>query len=511
MAMSLSMASGLNALISVNSAMANLQTQATSGKKINGPQDGLAAYLSAKGYSQRAERLQNINDTLSNNLQTIKAAQTGLDSIRKTVSDTLDTLKAASQTQSFVAATNQTDTVSGEATTGTQFSLGFGALTAGGVQINNVAISRETTLVAPTVTGNPNAVIALGGQKLSEGQTFTINNYSFKIATAANTDDGSSTAKAKNVTTIGEFIDAVKTALGKNGSVSTIPAGANLNYAMYGSFGRVNFTLNNNGLANTTNKITFAQDSSGAQINLLAAFTATRAKPANFAGTTYDSDDVTNNNAAGFTLTGNAHAITGGTAGQTADSRRAAAAKSYKTAMDQINQYLRNASVSGTNLLSGDLLKVTFDEKGTSSTFQITDANNAALKFDAASLGLVNAQTGVSADLATNFQVNDDAALDANGNSTLGLNAAINKLTNSLSSLSLGDSQVAQFTATVSNRVDFNKSIVGLLNDAGNSLTAADMTQVSAQYASLQVQQGFAQSILANTKQSDQSLMQLLR
>jgi hypothetical protein len=455
--------------------------------------------------------LQNTNDTLSNNLQTVKAAQTGLDAIRKTVTDTLDTLKAASQTQSFVAATNQTDTVTGEATTGTQFSLAFGALTAGGVAINNVAITRDTTLVTPTIAGNNGAFTTIGGQKLSDGQVFTINGYSFKVAATVPTADGDGTSvgKAKTVTTIGDFIDAIKKALGTNGSASTLPAGANLNSNMVGSFGRVNFNLNYNGVQATSNKITFTQDSAGAQINLTAAFAPGRAKPINFAGTAYDSDDVTNNNATAFTLTGNAHSVSGGNAGQTADTRRAAAAKSYKTALDQINQYLKNASVSGTNLLGGDTLKVTFDEKGNSSTLQITDANNAALKFDAASLGLVNAATGVSADIATNFQVNDDPN-DAQGNA-VGLNTAINKLTSSLGTLSLGDSQVAQFTATVGNRVDFNKSIIGLLNDAGNSLTAADMTQVSAQYAALQVQQGFAQTIMANTKQSDQSVLQLLR
>lgn len=133
------------------------------------------------------------------------------------------------------------------------------------------------------------------------------------------------------------------------------------------------------------------------------------------------------------------------------------------------------------------------------------------MTFSAVALGLVNAQTGASEDIAANFATNEDAALDANGNSVRGLNAAINKLTNSLNTLSLGDSQVAQFEATVQNRVDFNKAIVGLLGEAANSLTAADMTQVSTQYAALQVQQGFAQTMMANTKQSDQSILQLLR
>lgn len=209
-------------------------------------------------------------------------------------------------------------------------------------------------------------------------------------------------------------------------------------------------------------------------------FAANRAKPANFAATTYDADDQLNAMAASFQLKGNMHTVTAGTGGQTADARRAAATKSYKMAIDQVDQYRRNASVSGTNLLASDILKVTFDEKGTSTTFQVQDAANNALKFDAAGLGLVNATTGLSPDVVLNFATNEDDALDPSGNSTLGLNAAMNKLTTSLSTLNLGDAQVAQFQSTVSNRVDFNKTIIGLLNDAGNALTAADMIQVSA-------------------------------
>ena len=52
-----------------------------------------------------------------------------------------------------------------------------------------------------------------------------------------------------------------------------------------------------------------------------------------------------------------------------ADARRAAAVKSFKLAIDQIGQYLKSASISGTNLLNGDALKVTFDEKGSNATF----------------------------------------------------------------------------------------------------------------------------------------------
>lgn len=505
MSMSIGMLNGLNALIGINKEMSNLQVQATSGKKINNAGDGLSAYLSAKGYSDRSERLQNVNDTLSNNLQTVKAAQTGLDSIRKTITDSLDTLKAASQTQALVATTNATQTarttVSASATSiNLAFSMWNPANTAQFTAAQQ-AINDGTALVQ--ANGNN---LRLGNQTLSANQVFKINGTSIKIGAAADVAGGAGTDAAPTVvTTVGQLLAAIRGAIGSNSPAAV--QGFNYNGQ--------NFNLTGGSAGTNTlspNTITFAQSALGnaaTAVNINQMFAAARQTNIN-AVADYTSDNasavITVGGLQSFSLTSTDWAVTAGTNGQAADPRRAAAAKSFKAAIDQINQYLKNTSVSGTNLLNGDQLKVTFDEKGTSSIFQVQDAGNAALKFDAGSLGLVDPVTGASPDVVANFQVNDE---NAAGN--LGLNTAINKLTASLEKLSLGDSQVAQFQATVSNRVDFNKSIIGLLGDAANSLVAADMTQVSAQYASLQVQQGFAQTIMANTKQSDQSVLQLLR
>ena len=506
MSMSIGMAAGMNALIGINSQLQDLQAQALSGKKINSAADGLGAYLAAKNYSDRSSRLTNVNDTLISNMQTIKAAQTGLSSIRKTITDALDTLKSASQTQSFVAATNVGDSFEvGKSTSNTQIKMLLQYADNNGTLQNN-AITTATALINPT--GVTNATIRVNGQSLLQGQVFSINNKFIRISGAEATDpqqgtgDGSSLANASYVRTIGQFLAAVRGAMGGTDSTPTA-TGTNLN----------NTTI----IANATGTINIAQVAGTAMSQNAGSnpiFLAQRANVAN--PTTNYTEDRTSpinivNGYQSYSIAATDHTVTAGTNGQAADARRAAAAKSYKLAIDQIGQYLRNASVSGTNLLNGDSLKVTFDEKNTSTNFQIQDAANNSLTFTAASLGLVNAANGNSPDLGTNFATNEDAALDAQGNSTVGLNAAINKLTNALGTLNLGDSQISQFQATTQNRVDFNKSIVSLLDDAANSLTAADMTQVAAQTAALQVQQSFAQTIMANTKQSDQSILQLLR
>jgi flagellin-like hook-associated protein FlgL len=489
------MANGLNALITVNSQMADLQAQATSGKKVNNASDGLAAYLSAKGYSQRADRLQNVNDTLSNNLQTVKAAQTGLDSIRKTITDTLDTLKAASQTQAQVAAS------------GTSYTESDG----GGTNIAMGTLGAATTGASNLIGTN------FGGSVLTQGLTFSVQVGSgttattkyIRISTAAEkvaaAGDGTSATSAAKVVTLDDLLNQL--------------AGAGLTISNRGAVGAnyaKNFQFQLQSAANTPvsfqNVTQTGDQATAGAVNLGPIFGSQRAAPANPNGTyTYDKKTGVSGSSSTydekFTLTGTL--ATPPTGGQAADARRAAAAKSYKLAIDQINQYLKSASVSGTNLLNGDSLKVTFDEKGTSTTFQIQDSNNNAMSFGASGLGLVNS-TGVSPDINNNFATNDDPGVGGAG-STTGLNNAISLLTNALTTLSLGDAQVSQFQSTVQNRSDFNKSIVGLLNDASNALTAADMTQVSAQYAALQVQQSFAQTIMANTKQADQSVLQLLR
>lgn len=506
MSMSIAMAQGLNALISVNQDMSDLQLQATSGKKINQASDGLSAYLSAKGYSQRSERIGNVNDTLGNNLQTVKAAQKGLDSIRKTITDTLDTLKAASQTQSLVQASSVNDATA-PSTLPTQIALNFSMLDQNS-NVSTAAINNSTRLISPLTSGGTNVgTLRINNIALTDGQTFQVNGKAIRISAAdpaAGTVQDGTTANPIYVKTVGDLLSQLRGALTGGGDNSSTLTSYNTGIAN----GAGNKIILNGTGSGANGAIQFQQTAGSTAVDMKALFAANRANKAN--PTANYTEDVASTVSAGpnsfqtFSISTVDHTITGGTGGQAADARRAAAAKSYTLAIDQINQYLRNASVSGTNLLNGDALKITFDEKGTSTTIQIQDDKNNGIVFGATGLGLVNKTTGASDDIGKNFATNDDGG-------GAGLNTAIDKLTNALSVLSLGDAQVAQFQTTVQNRVDFNKSIIGLLNDAANSLTAADMTQVSAQYAALQVQQGFAQTIMSNTKQADQSILQLLR
>lgn len=473
----------------------------------------MSAYLSSQTYMDRANRLTSINSTLSQNIGTIKAASTGLSSISKTISDALDQLKTASQTQGQVVGTGGSFSTTADTTT--QGSMVFAALTAA----NGYAATNANTAF---VNANNNYV-TMGGQKLAQGNVYSFSSGGttkyFRIAAAADAKvgagNGTTANDPQNVTTIGDIQNLVNgmNAVGAQAnSAGFIATNTVANAA--GNQLTLNVTVNNainaDGSTNTTFGLGISNLANGVANNAAQMLVGVRnaAQP----NATYSIDNQSIGGVAGVgqtaTLTGQKNAYTAGVGAVAADTKRAAAASSYKLALTAIDQYLKDASVSGINLLNGDSLLATFNEKGTSSTIQLTNTAGAAASYGSTGLGLVNA-IGAQ-DYANNFAVNVDTA-DAAGNPLTGLQAAINKLTAAQTTIQLGVAQVGQFQSTIQNRSDFNMSIISLLNDSANNLTAADMTQVSTMTAALQVQQSFAQAILSATKQSDQSMLQLLR
>ena len=501
MSMSVNMYSGLNALLSINSELSSLQVQATTGKRVNTAADDLSAFISAKGYTNRASSISDINTTLSNNLATISAAKTSADQIRKTISDTLSLLKDASQSQSYIAGTGGTENISDVGVT-TVNSGSLTGLTDAGAANNN--FNMNTALVG----GNFN--LRIGNQAIKQGAVYTIRtsngSQTFKIQAAneavSGTGDGSNLTNAAKVTTVGDLLN-VLTAAGV--TINNRPQAANTNIAntniqmTFAGSGGIQFTQN-------------AKANDGTTSDLTQMFGGVRAKGgANPAEWT--ADDVTSPSglvSSGnqqFTIIGQKHTMSGGVNGRTADIKRANAAAAYDAAVKTINQYLSDSSVSGVNLLNGEKIKVTFNEKGTSLDIQVLNGTN-PMQLSARGLGLVDATTLASVDTALKFANNYDNGDNGTG---VGLLSAIDKLTTALTTVDLASSQVNTFESTIKDRKNFNSDLIKLLNNSANELTAADMTEVSTRAAALQVQQSFAQTMLANFKQSDQSILQLLR
>jgi len=159
----------------------------------------------------------------------------------------------------------------------------------------------------------------------------------------------------------------------------------------------------------------------------------------------------------------------------------------YNNILQQITTTSQDASFNGVNLLSGDQLKLTFNETG-KSTLSIT-----GVTFNAAGLGLANLVSG------TDF-------ID---------NAATNKVVTSLSSASTAlrsqASALGSNLSIVQIRQDFSKNLINVLQTGSSNLTLADTNEEAANSQALSTRQSIAVSALALANTSQQSVLQLLR
>jgi len=158
----------------------------------------------------------------------------------------------------------------------------------------------------------------------------------------------------------------------------------------------------------------------------------------------------------------------------------------YNNILNQITTTAQDASFNGVNLLTGDTLKLTFNETG-KSTLSIAGVN-----FNAAGLGLATLASG---DFKDNASVNTVVS---------GLNTASSQLR----------SQASAFGSNLSIvqiRQDFSKNLINVLQTGSSNLTLADTNEEAANSQALSTRQSIAVSALALANQSQQSVLQLLR
>ena len=164
---------------------------------------------------------------------------------------------------------------------------------------------------------------------------------------------------------------------------------------------------------------------------------------------------VTYTNTGGGTATFSA-AGTAPVADSASQSARAALVQQYNNTISQITTTAQDASFNGINLLSGDSLKLTFNETG-KSTLSIT-----GVKFDAAGLGLNALAAG------TDFLDNNSA------------NSVISSLSSASSSLRSEASTLGSNLSIVQIRQDFSKNLINVLQTGSSNLTLADTNEEAA-------------------------------
>ncbi|WP_342107778.1 flagellin [Methylobacterium sp. SI9] len=499
---------GLLSLQDTSSLQATTTQHLSTGKKVSSALDNPVNFFTAAGLDSRSSQLSSLLDGMSNGIQVIQAANKGLTSITSVLQQLQSTVKSARQDSSSAIAgaaltipAATTPVTSGQLT----FKLGNGT----GVGVNVAAASAKATTGANDLT---TTALATG-----KGGTFQIQSGSLSGGSVSVTvADGDKTA---------DIVKKINTALATDANGAQVQASV-------GTGGKVVLTDFNG------NNITYqdaSNNTAGTSTAIFGAATANVTTPtalttdllvksinsnAQLSGQVKASKD-SNGNLQVQNLTGQAMEIDGiGTDGKISgaiadntikasagtnylSATRQNAANQFNTLLDQVNSMAKDAGYNGTNLLGGDKLKLTFNEKtGTNaSTMSVQTANPDGTAFGAlnyTSLGLSQAATTA-----------DGSANDFSNNNSL--DAISDTLTKALSSIQTQSSQLGSALALTQTRQDFTKQIIDVLTTGSGNLTNADMNEEAANSQALSTRQSLGISALSLANTANQGILQLLR
>jgi len=171
----------------------------------------------------------------------------------------------------------------------------------------------------------------------------------------------------------------------------------------------------------------------------------------------------------------------------TTSSARQSYADQFNSILSQIDQMAKDSGYNGINLLLGNSLKTTFNEKTGSNQSSMTING---VTFDSQGLGL---DTTAKGGFQTNKQVN----------------AVLDKLTTALTSLRTQSSNFGSNLSVVQARKDFTNNMIDTLSTGSDNLVAADTNQESANLLALQTRQQLSTKALSLANQADQSVLSL--
>ena len=171
------------------------------------------------------------------------------------------------------------------------------------------------------------------------------------------------------------------------------------------------------------------------------------------------------------------------TTSETRDSFR----KQFNDILSQIDQMAKDSGYNGINLLMGNDLSTTFNEKTGKDQSTMTISGTV---FNSSGLGLDQGDTG-------GFQTNKQ------------VNKVLDTLTSALTDLRTQSSTFGSNLAIVQARQDFTNNMVSTLTTGSDGLVAADTNAESANLLALQTRQSLSTKALSLANQSDQSVLQL--
>ena len=155
--------------------------------------------------------------------------------------------------------------------------------------------------------------------------------------------------------------------------------------------------------------------------------------------------------------------------------------RQYNQILNQYDMLIKDAFYKGTNLLTGQNLKINFNEDR-SSKIDIS-----GVTADSENLGLKTREWSGSQDIE----------------------ASIGELEEAINSLRAYASEFGNYYSIVTTRQDFTENLINVLEEGADKLTLADMNQESANMLALQTSQQLAVNSLSLASQASQSILRL--
>jgi flagellin len=479
MSSSVTLSAGVRANLLALQDTTNLQSitqqRLATGKKVNSALDNPTNFFTAAALSARAGELTNLLDSMTNGINTLKAADNGLTSITTTIQSMQASVTQARQDASWQSSSYTLDST----TIGTTAlkTIGFSG---GAVGSSTITVNLNDQ---EKVTGGFTAATS----KASQAGNLTIQaadiNGGTAVTVAVTTNDTASIIAANINAAVGYSLASVST-----GTITLQDAGPNVITLGDSTSGT---TLSGAGFVATTSTAAVGAvetvDQIAAAINANASLSG-KVKASNNAGQL----QITNLSTSSLTVTGvNASSgkVDGGSGTQSigGNTVRANLVTQFNQLKDQLDKTAADSSFNGINLLQGDALKLFFNENSTSS-LTIQSTNTAGVS-----------SSTLSITSATNAEFQSNTSLDSR----------LQTLQTALTTVASQASAFGSNLSVVQNRQTFTNAMVNTLQTGADGLTLADGNLEGANMLALQTRQQLSIQALSLASQANQAVLRL--
>ncbi|MBR0695543.1 DUF1522 domain-containing protein [Bradyrhizobium lablabi] len=564
--LSASVRQNLLSLQSTADLLATTQNRLATGKKVNTALDNPTNFFTAQSLDNRASDINNLLDGISNGVQILQAANTGITSLQKLVDSAKSVANQALQTQVGYSAKSSFSVSLGAGATASNLFGGnsYTAATLTGVAAGNANTTATTTSAATSLTTSTAADSITA--TIADGDTLTVDGHTITFKTGAPPAAGSVTpgsGVSGNIVTdgagnsqvylnagggtVGDLLSAIDLATGVK--TASVTAGAATVTTVNGATAA---SVNGSGQLVISTGTTADLSISSSNASLLSSLGI---------GTGGATTTLARNPSSGSNLTigtvlqiaavgtGTATNITFGTGpGQVHDLNglnAALAGNNLQATLDSAGTLTIQANNDNASQQIGALTGSTGLFAGKSASAPVVDPvaqekraglvaqyNNILSQIDTtaqdSSFNGVNLLNGDSLKLVFNETGKSTLNIAGTTFSAAGLglsnlivgvdfidNTATNKVLTSVSNASDAlrstASSLGSNLSIVQIRQDFSKNLINVLQTGSSNLTLADTNEEAANSQALSTRQSIAVSALALANQSQQSVLQLLR